>query len=249
LLAENPAEAYALVAVDHYSRFAGLEFMEQATTANTTRALGRLSRQMGKFDTLLSDPGPQFSSWQFQRYRRRKKMKHHFGSVRNYHSTGVVERLARTLKTIAAKFQPASNVNSADLMDAVIAYNKTPHKALGVSPFEAFTGCPPRLEIDQVIQPFRRYTPPADHRARHVASRTKTANKGRPALKRDDTVRFYPPCSTRDRHAAGRHLKPKSTGPFRIIKPLPHNRFLCFLCHHGTTHILPAAQLFKVSLF
>ncbi len=175
---------------------------------------------------------------------RTKGVLQYLGSPRNYHATGTVERLARTLKTIASKFTP-QDITAHALIKAVAEYNRTPHTATGTSPIAAFFGVAPRLPLDDELNTDPAAAPPqaevGPHNQRYAASWSRRANRNRPTFKPGDTVLFHPIRFTVQAHDAKRHLLPRAQGPLRIIASLPFNRYR--LTDGISTFVLPASRL------
>lgn len=244
MLPDRYGRKYAFIAVDHYSRFAMVRMLKHPTGVAAVAILRDLFSQLGVWDWVVSDPGKQFTSNKFCNFLQRQKIQQHLGSPRNYRSTGVVERLARTLKTIAAKFAD-QNLSAGALTDAVQRYNDTTHSALGTSPFHLFLGHPPVLGVDKILQTTPVTPKPetlAKVRHQYTKSWTTRVNRSRPAFQVGDCVRHYPPRPTYLRHAADRHLHPRATGPLLIIASYPFNRFLVGDTK-GHLSVLPSAQL------
>jgi hypothetical protein len=155
-----------------------------------------------------------------------------------------VERLARTLKTIAAKMTP-QDLTAQALIQAIHEYNRTPHSALGTTPFTAFFGIQPQLPLDQKYG-----TSPPSPPSQATIQATQTAfahswanrlNQRRPQFQVGDRVLHYPATATTQAHAAGRHLRRRAFGPFTV---LAHRRFNRLLVTDSSHHfILPAGRL------
>jgi transposase InsO family protein len=235
---------FAFITVDHFSRFATVQMLARPTARATIAALKEVFRQLGEFDWVLSDPGPQFTSVCYGNFLRSRGVLQYLGSPRNYHATGTVERLARTLKTIAAKFKP-QDVTARALITAVEEYNRTPHTATGTSPIAAFFGVAPRLPLDDKLHtaPAR---PPTQtevraHSQRYSDSWSRRMNRNRPKFQIGDEVLYHLARSTVQAHDATRHLLPRTQGPFRITAPVPFNRYRVT---DGINHfVLPASKL------
>ena len=156
-----------------------------------------------------------------------------------------MECLARTLKTIAAKFAD-QNLSAGALTDAVQGYNVTTHSALGTSPcFHLFVGHPPVLGIDGVLHTTPVSPKPeavATVRKQYTQSWTKRVNSSRPVFQVGDCVKHYPPQPTYLRHAADRHLHPRARGPILVIPTCPSNSLLVG-DKKGRLSVLPSFQL------
>jgi transposase InsO family protein len=250
LAPDSKNRKYALITVDHFSRFAVVQMLKRPTTAPIIRALQEVFNQLGSFSWVLSDPGPQFTSKAFAAFLRRLHIKQHLGSPGNFHSTGVVERLARTLKSIAAKMEP-QDLTAHALLVAVQQYNRTPHAATKETPFAAFFGKPAHLPIDHQLAT----QPPmpssiktvAHNQQQYAAAWSARINSRRPVFKSGDTVMFYPRRSTAMAHAANRHLQQRASGPFTVITRKPFNRLL--VSNPSGAFILPISRLRPAPFF
>jgi transposase InsO family protein len=238
---------YAFIAVDYFSRFATVQMLRRPTTRAAILAVKQIFHQLGHFDWVLSDPGTQFTSKAFKKFLRQHKVHQYLGSPRNYRATGVVERLARTLKVIAAKMTP-QDLTARALTAAVLDYNRTPHSATGTTPISAFFHRATPLQIDARLgtQP-----PPPPSQAQvqqnqwnYASSWAARLNRNRPAFQPGDRVIYYPKVSTVQAHAANRHLRPRASGPLTVLGYRPRNRL------HVTgpfgQRILPASR-FRLS--
>ena len=237
-------QRFAVVAIDHFSRWAAVRMIRRPTAKAAIAVLKDLFSQLGAWETLVSDPATQFKSRAFRHFLTVKGISQHLGSPQNYHATGVVERLTRTLKSIAAKLR-GTNVSAASLLSAVQAYNKAPHSALGCSPFEAFFSLPPKLQLD-CRQHWRPVEVPEkqqqQHRELYVRRWSARVNRHRPFIHAGDIVLYYPPVSTRQQHAADRHLRIRAHGPFRVQRLLPFNRVLVSKMSLPSLSVLPRSS-------
>jgi hypothetical protein len=218
---------YAIIAIDYFSRFAVVSMLSRPTAPVIISAVREIFRQLGVFQSILTDPGPQFIAKKFKNFLRNHKIHHYIGSPRNYRATGVVERLARTLKSIAAKMVP-QDLSAQALLAAVHDYNRTPHSATGTAPLAAFWGIQPVLRIDAKLgsQP----PPPLpqhqvlENQHTFASSWAHRLNRNRPQFQKGDQVFFYPRIATTQAHDASRHLRPRAFGPFTVTGHCPHNR-------------------------
>jgi hypothetical protein len=176
------------------------------------------------------------------------RIQQHLSSPQNFHATGVVERLARTLKTIAAKFGP-QDLTATALIRAVQAYNRTPHTALQETPFAAFFGVPAPLPIDCTFPSICQDPLPADqvrdNQHRYATFWASRVNRRRPRLVPGSRVMFHPRRPTAHAHSATRHLQQRAHGPFNVVKSLPFNRFL--VSNSVGVYVLPSSQLRPIS--
>jgi hypothetical protein len=210
-----------LVTLDHFTRYACVVKLRRIKARNVILALEDIFQQLGDFQTIITDPGSQFRSKAFELFVQQKGAEHHLGSTGGHRSTSPVERLARTLKEVAAKFQ-VQDLHQANLVAAVRAYNDTVHSSTGAIPSEAFFDA---AEVKQVMPVVDRRLP----------------------LQKGDFVLHYPVQPSTERHAADRHLRQKAYGPFIIHDSLPFNRFLVYRSPTDDPFELPASQLRRYS--
>jgi hypothetical protein len=116
------------------------------------------------------------------------------------------------------------------LISAVYDYNRTPHSATATAPLTAFFGVPSHLPLDTKLgtnppAPVPQATIRANQQA-FAAAWARRLNTNRPQFQVGDQVLFYPALATTEAHAANRHLRRRSYGPFTVVGFRCHNRVL-----------------------
>jgi transposase InsO family protein len=220
---------FALLAVDHFSRFAVMIPLRHPSSAAVIQAFRDIFLQLGSFEHLVTDRGSQFTSRQFRRYVTSLPLHHHWGSPQNFHSTGACERLVRTLKTMQSK---SHHLPSNDWQGVIYAYNRNPHTATQRPPIDVFfSQDSSSADASQTAQSVRHYT---DGWSRRLNAHRRPFQPG-------DYVQHFRPLPTTLRHAVDRHLPPKTSRPLRVLQLLPFNRLLVSDGYSRSS--LPAAQL------
>lgn len=236
-----------LLAMDHFSRFAVLTQLTRPTGPQTAKQLSDLFLQLGDFGTVITDPGPQFKSLAFQSQVRTLNAHLHLGFPRAFRATGALERLVRSLRVSSAKmaFTEQQPEEFEELLAAVRAHNVTVHTAHRTTPYEAFLGVPPVLQVDQRFGFITPSNPVAtDHLTAYTNLWVRRFNATTTQLRTGDRVYWYPPPATSRRHASGRHVDRRRYGPFTIIQPVDTNRFI--VSDGSDSFTYPASQLLKV---
>lgn len=211
---------YALLTVDHFSRFATIHPISRPTVRCVTKALSETFKQLGKPSLLVSDPGAQFKSKEFKQFLAQHKIRQHLGSAAAFRATSTVERLARTLKMVAAKLQDSHPTVSL-LQTAIKQYNSTIHGSTQRTPEGVFFD--------------------GQHPVRQNQATVQRHNWRRRKFKAGDLVLRFVPRPSNQRHSSDRHLQPRAQGPFHIIEEYPFNRFL--VTDGYTQKLFPASSL------
>lgn len=211
---------YALLTIDHFSRFATVHPMTRPTVRCIIKALSDVFQQLGSPQMLVSDPATQFRARRFKAFINKRQVNHHLGSKSTFRATSVVERLARTLKTVAAKLQ-GSHLTMGLLETAILQYNQTQHGATKQTPHAVFFG-----SNTPVLQ---------------KPSSVKRGNRGRVVFQPGDSVLHFSPLPSQQRHAANRHLRTRARGPYFVIEQYPFNRYL--VTDGFTQKVFPAVTL------
>lgn len=222
---------YLFLAVDHFSKFAVAEPAPNARTPALLAFLRRVFTQLGPFNRLLSDPGPQFRALALRRFLQRNHVHHDQSGRRHFEGNGCLERLVHTLTQTAAKMGATHDTWPAKLGQVLQAYNKRPHTSTGAEPLAVFFKAPVRLQLDQV---HRTSGPPAPsdtqvalHRDNVTSSWQRAAKQRRiQPFHQGDAVLHCPRPPTTLRHARDRRFLPRRHGPYFIIERYPRNRYL-----------------------
>ena len=87
-----------LVIIDAHSKWMEVILMKSATTLTTTQQLRMVFSRFGIPESIVSDNGPQFSSYEFEQFCRKNGIRHI--QVSPYHpaSNGLAERAVQTFK-------------------------------------------------------------------------------------------------------------------------------------------------------
>lgn len=137
--------AYALVAVDHASRFAFVESLPSVTAQATVNFLRRLISTFGTPRSIVTDRGTNFMAIELAAFLRRRGIRHEPTVAFHPQSNGLTERLNGTLQRALMKLNGIDRTAwSENLQDVVLAYNHSVHSSTGDSPHNLVFGPPHR---------------------------------------------------------------------------------------------------------
>jgi hypothetical protein len=127
---------YVLVVVDHFTRFAWARPVKDKTMDTILKAYTDISMPFNKPKTLVSDNGPEFKNTRMEGYCLAFGIHQHFVIPYHPQSDGVVERFNRTLLSLLRAYVEDNTTDWAKhLQKLCAAYNSTPHKTNGLSPY------------------------------------------------------------------------------------------------------------------
>lgn len=111
-----------LVAVDRYSKWVDCWNLDYTTSRAVIDVLRRFFVDFGRPETLLSDNGPQFSSYEFKCFMEDQDVKHVTSSPHFAQSNGLAERMVQTVKNSLSK----ALLSGQNLSDVLSALRNTP---------------------------------------------------------------------------------------------------------------------------
>lgn len=157
-----------LVVVDYYSRYIDFQELESMSSSTVINKLKNVFSQHGIAETLISDNGPQFSSHEFEEFRKAWNFRHVTTSPLFPQANGEAERAVRSVKEFLRQPDPFL---------ALLTYRATPIAGLGMSPAELAFGRKIRTTlpvIPKVLKP-----QPADHTMLQLLDAQRKANQKR----------------------------------------------------------------------
>ena len=130
-----------LCAIDVFTRKAYCVAMKNKDIDDCTMGLNTIIKKAGSTPmTIMSDNDASFKGGKFQKLLNKYKIAHDMNIVGDHHALGIVDRFARTLKTILTKTWLRNNKNNwVDYFEKIIdRYNDTPHTGiLDIAPNDA----------------------------------------------------------------------------------------------------------------
>jgi transposase InsO family protein/ribosomal protein L21E len=136
---QNNGYKYMLCAVDIFTRKAYVEPMKTKNIQDTSKAIQKLITLHGAPLVISSDNDSAFSGDKFQAILKQHNIMHNTNILGDHFALGVIDRFARSLKTILNKMliRNKSKYWLKYIDDVVSRYNDTPHAAiLGMTPNE-----------------------------------------------------------------------------------------------------------------
>lgn len=128
----NSNYGYLFVIVDVFTRKAGAVAMKKKDASSCADALVKLIDKLDKPRVIMSDNDKSFLSKTFTQISDQNEIILETNIKDDHKALGIIDRFARTLKTIISKyFLFAKTTKWKDQLDSIISiYNNTPHKSL-----------------------------------------------------------------------------------------------------------------------
>ena len=136
----NKQYGYLFVIIDVFTRRAGAVPMKNKDSSSCVSALEILIKKLGKPRVILSDNDKAFLSKSFTQLIDTNEIILQTNIKDDHKALGIIDRFARTLKTIISKyFLYTKTTKWLDQIDSIISiYNETPHRSLDyLTPLEA----------------------------------------------------------------------------------------------------------------
>ena len=92
-----------LIVVDYYSKFPEVMLLENTTSQGVINAMKSIFSRHGIPDQVVSDGGPQYSSYKFREFATKWQFEHIMSSPRFPQSNGMAERTIQTVKSMLRK--------------------------------------------------------------------------------------------------------------------------------------------------
>ena len=135
-----PTGESLLVLVDARSRWPAVETLRTTTTPTIINRSQNIFSQFGYPAEIVSDNGPQFTSYDFKSFLNSCGIKHRLITPYWPAANATVERINKTLAK-AIKAAHAEGLNwKQELSKFLMMYRATPHLSTGISPAELFLG-------------------------------------------------------------------------------------------------------------
>lgn len=147
----NNRPCYIFVLVDCFTKFIFTKVVQNTTSVKLIEFMESIFAIFGHCTVFTSDNGPQFTSWDFTEFLRKKGIIHRRSAIYNPQSNGVVERVNRN---IAKLLDVSIFTNIRDLQSILnnyaLNYNRTSHSTTGKSPCELMFTFIPKCDLDIV---------------------------------------------------------------------------------------------------
>ncbi|XP_055589902.1 uncharacterized protein K02A2.6-like [Uranotaenia lowii] len=146
---------YYLVLVDSYSKWPEIVRTKEITTTATLRMLRGIFARFGVPETLVSDNGTQFTSYQFERFCDTNAIMHLKTAPFHPQSNGLAERFVDTFKRSFKKIIAGGEALDEAIDTFLLCYRSTPCRSApsGKSPGELLLGRPMRTSLDLLRPP------------------------------------------------------------------------------------------------
>ena len=123
-----------LVLVDAYSKYPEVVKMNTTTSKATINVLREIFSRQGLPEILVSDNGPQFTSYEFQEFCTHNGILHRTSSPYKPSTNGQAERVVQILKSALKQAQLTGKSVDTVLPRYLLTYRNTPHSTTGESP-------------------------------------------------------------------------------------------------------------------
>ncbi|CAG0923246.1 unnamed protein product [Notodromas monacha] len=127
---------YAIVAINYYSRRVVTTPVKRATANALCSFLADVIAQLGTFEIIHSDGAAVFNSAPYKRFITANQIESYIAQPYHPKGNGACEQAIKSLSAIIAKTAPTPTTWDDILLDAAIAYNRTPHTTTGLPPIE-----------------------------------------------------------------------------------------------------------------
>ena len=198
--------------VDEFSKWPELYVLEDSTkTEEVIAALDNLFSRFGSADTVVSDNGPQFISWEFKNYIESKGIRHHLVTPYHPQANSTVERFFRNLKKFVKVCNLEKKCLKEELDHFLRLFRNTPSRATGRTPASLVLSYEPRVDFPRVnanndtFQEVKKYNAQYKEKMKEYAD--KTNNFRFSQLKEGDKVLIKNITSLR-KHDPVFHVKP-----------------------------------------
>lgn len=152
-----------LLVVDSFSGFPFVFELSSTTSTSTIYALQKIFAIEGLPKTIVSDNGPQFSSFEFQQFCKLNSIDHVKSAPFHPASNGLAERAVRTFKEGFKKIMHEEGDREKALYKYLITFRATPKQTSNKSPAELLHGRQPRTIFSAMF--------PDVHQAQHHATK------------------------------------------------------------------------------
>ena len=126
---------FVIVLVDCFSKFVATRVTGSVTTNHIILFLNSIFALFGHFTILTSDNGPQFISYSFKSYLRKRGIIHRRSAVYNPQSNGVAERVNKNITKLLDSIEIKNSFQLQEELDRyVMNYNSTQHATTGTAP-------------------------------------------------------------------------------------------------------------------
>lgn len=129
---KNKGFKYILALIDIFTRQVYVEKMKTKEVDEVIKSLDKLFQKSGYPFVITSDSDSTFLSDECQAYFKKHEINHNTVPIGDHKSLGLIDRFARTLKTILHKrFLIHNTTNWIDVIDTIVdQYNNTPHSGI-----------------------------------------------------------------------------------------------------------------------
>ncbi|KAL2081888.1 hypothetical protein ACEWY4_021706 [Coilia grayii] len=136
-----------MVVVDAHSKWPEVHLMSSTTASKTIQVLRGLFSRYGLPEVLVSDNGPQFTSYEFETFMRSNGVKHIRSAPFHPSTNGLAERFVQTFKHSLKRSTGTASVQHR--LDAfLLMYRNTPHSTTKESPSMLFMHRKLRSRLD-----------------------------------------------------------------------------------------------------
>ncbi|KAK6176708.1 hypothetical protein SNE40_014955 [Patella caerulea] len=131
---------FVIIMIDFYSKWDEVKFCSTVTTEVVIEFLSNVFYREGIPETLVTDNGVQFVSYQIKEFLQRNNITHLRSSLYHPETNGLVERMNKTIKEgiQLSKLEHRSPVEVTK--ERLQVYHSTPHTSTGITPFTLMRG-------------------------------------------------------------------------------------------------------------
>lgn len=141
-----------LIIVDSFSNYIDIVLMNNTTARSLIKVLEDKFAIYGLFHEIVTDNGPPFNSWEFEKYCRERSIRLSHSPIYHPASNGRAERGVRIVKTVFRKFLLTSKDTTIEqkIQKFLLHYRNSPNSTTSQSPNELIYSYKPRTQIDNL---------------------------------------------------------------------------------------------------
>ena len=149
---------YYFLLVDAFSRWPEIHLLKTITAETTIETCNKIFSTFGIPTVMVSDNGPQFTSYKFKSYLASLGITQKFTAPYHPATNGLAERMVQTLKKALRAMRQDNLSRSEELYKLLLQYRKMNHSVTGESPAKLMLGHEIRTKIDLIKPEFTSLT-------------------------------------------------------------------------------------------
>lgn len=175
-----------LVSVDYYTNYIEVDLMSTTTSVKLIKTLKKQFSHFGIPSIIVSDGGPQFTSYEFSKFTTEWGIRHVTSSPNHQRANGKAESAVKIIKNMIIK----CDKEGTDQFEALMEQRNTPRQDTGLSPCEMMFGRPTRTRLPKLILSKTSRNTKREQRKKSVKRYYNKTAYDKPTLKQNQSVFF-----------------------------------------------------------